>query len=194
MKIFSQFYIKVLTWAQHKYSIYYLAFLSAVESFILPYPPPDIMLAPMALKKLNKAYYFALITTIFSVIGGVIGYILGYFFLDLISPIITNLGYDAKLITLKEWFNEYGVLIVFVAGFSPVPYKIFTIGGGIMAMSFLPFVLISFISRGLRFYLVAFFVRKYGEKCDDFLRKYIDYLGYLIIILAIIFIGYKSFS
>jgi membrane protein YqaA with SNARE-associated domain len=194
MKIFSKFYYKVLTWAEHKYSVYYLALLSTIESFILPYPPPDIMLAPMALKQANKAYYFALITTIFSVIGGVIGYILGYFFLDLISPIITNLGYDAKLITLKEWFNEYGVLIVFVAGFSPIPYKIFTIGGGIMAMSFLPFVVISFISRGLRFYLVAFLVKKYGEKCDDFLRKYIDYLGYLIIILAIIFIGYKSFS
>jgi membrane protein YqaA with SNARE-associated domain len=192
MKIFSKFYYKVLTWAEHKYSVYYLALLSTIESFILPYPPPDIMLAPMALKKLNKAYYFALITTIFSVIGGVIGYILGYFFLDLISPIITNLGYDAKLITLKEWFNEYGVLIVFVAGFSPIPYKIFTIGGGIMAMSFLPFVVISFISRGLRFYLVAFLVKKYGEKCDDFLRKYIDYLGYLVIILAIIFIIYKS--
>jgi membrane protein YqaA with SNARE-associated domain len=192
MKIFSKFYYKVLTWAEHKYSVYYLALLSTIESFILPYPPPDIMLAPMALKQANKAYYFALITTIFSVIGGVIGYILGYFFLDLISPIITNLGYDAKLITLKEWFNEYGVLIVFVAGFSPIPYKIFTIGGGIMAMSFLPFVVISFISRGLRFYLVAFLVKKYGEKCDDFLRKYIDYLGYLVIILAIIFIIYKS--
>jgi membrane protein YqaA with SNARE-associated domain len=192
MKIFSKFYYKVLTWAEHKYSVYYLALLSTIESFILPYPPPDIMLAPMALKKLNKAYYFALITTIFSVIGGIIGYILGYFFLDLITPFIETLGYTHKLATLKDWFNEYGVLIVFVAGFSPIPYKIFTIGGGIMAMSFLPFVVISFISRGLRFYLVAFLVKKYGEKCDDFLRKYIDYLGYLVIILAIIFIIYKS--
>jgi membrane protein YqaA with SNARE-associated domain len=192
MKIFSKFYYKVLTWAEHKYSVYYLALLSTIESFILPYPPPDIMLAPMALKQANKAYYFAFITTIFSVIGGIIGYILGYFFLDLITPFIETLGYTHKLATLKDWFNEYGVLIVFVAGFSPIPYKIFTIGGGIMAMSFLPFVVISFISRGLRFYLVAFLVKKYGEKCDDFLRKYIDYLGYLVIILAIIFIIYKS--
>jgi membrane protein YqaA with SNARE-associated domain len=189
--MFKKLYKQVLNWAENKYSIYYLAILSFVESFVLPYPPPDILLAPMVLKNQAKAWKFALICTIFSVLGGIVGYFIGVFGLDLIMPLIERMQWVAKLEQIKIWFEEYGVLIVFVAGFSPIPYKLFTIGGGMMSMAFLPFVLISFIARGLRFFLVAFIVKKFGDKCDEFLQKYVDYLGWLVVIFAVLFIGYK---
>jgi membrane protein YqaA with SNARE-associated domain len=190
--MFKKLYNTVLTWAAHKYSIYYLGVLSMVESFILPYPPPDILLAPMTLKNPHRGLWFAFICTVFSVIGGSIGYIIGYFAIDIIMPIVVSMGWEAKLEQAKVWFEEYGILIVFIAGFSPIPYKIFTIGAGIMSMAFLPFVIISFIARGLRFFLVAFIVQKTGDKCDEFLQKYVNYLGWIVVILIILFIGYKT--
>lgn len=189
--MFKKLYTIVLTWAAHKYSVYYLGLLSMAESAILPYPPPDILLAPMVLKSPQNGWKFAFICTLFSIIGGIIGYAIGYFALDLIMPFIEKMGWVSKLDTVKLWFDEYGILIVFVAGFSPIPYKIFTIGAGIMSMAFLPFVFISFLARGLRFFLVAFIVKKFGDECDEFLQKYVDYLGWLVVILVAIFIGYK---
>jgi len=189
--MFKSIYKKVLVLANHKLAIYYLAILSFFESFILPYPPPDILLAPMVLKKPLKGYKFALICTLFSVFGGVVGYAIGVFAIDFIIPILEKLHYLDKLEIVKNWFDEYGILIVFVAGFSPMPYKVFTIGAGIMSMPLLPFVLISLFARGLRFFLVAFIVKKFGNKCDEFLQKYVDYFGYGIIILMVLFIGYK---
>lgn len=189
--MFKKLYNTVLDWAKHKYSIYYLSVLSMVESFILPYPPPDILLAPMTLKNPQKGWWFALVCTVFSVIGGAIGYAIGYFAIDIITPFIEQMNWGAKLEQIKIWFEEYGVLIVFVAGFSPIPYKLFTIGAGMLSMAFLPFVIISFIARGLRFFLVAFIVKKFGDKCDEFLQKYVDYLGWLVVVLIGLFIGYK---
>ena len=192
MRIFSILYLQILNWAKSRYAQYYLAFLSFVESFILPYPPPDVLLAPMALKQTEKAYKFALITTVFSVLGGIVGYYLGAFLLEAITPLLIKLHYTDKLDTIILLFEQYGVWIIAIAGFSPLPYKVFTIGAGVVSMAFLPFVLMSFVARGARFFLVTFLVRKFGSNCDLWLRKYIDRLGYILIVVIVIGVWYAN--
>ncbi|VVH55452.1 FIG139438: lipoprotein B [uncultured Gammaproteobacteria bacterium] len=166
--------------------------MSFIESFILPYPPPDVLLAPMVLKKPEKAYQFTLICTALSVLGGVVGYFLGALLIDVIQPLLVKLHYIDKLETVKTWFAEYGIWIVALAGFSPMPYKIFTLGAGIANMALLPFILISLLARGTRFFLVAFFVKKLGDACDIWLKKYIDRLGYILIIIIALGLWYAK--
>jgi membrane protein YqaA with SNARE-associated domain len=190
MQIFSKFYQKTLDWAQSKYAIYWLALVSFVESFILPYPPPDVLLAPMALKNPNKAYRFALICTVLSVLGGIVGYFLGALLMDTLQPLLVKLHYADKLDVIKQWFEEYGIWIIATAGFSPMPYKIFTIGAGIANMALLPFILMSFLARSARFFLVAFLIKKFGNICDVWLKKYIDRLGYFLIIIIALGVWY----
>jgi membrane protein YqaA with SNARE-associated domain len=184
--VFKKIYNTVLRLATHKLAVYYLAILSFFESFILPYPPPDVMLAPMVLKKPNKAWHFALITTIFSIIGGIVGYFLGFYGFESLIPYLEKMHYLEKVTIIKEWFTQYGLWIVFIAGFSPLPYKLFTIVAGALNMSLLPFIVISFISRGLRFFLVASVVKYFGEKADAWLKKYIDRLGWGLIFIIVI--------
>lgn len=192
MQIFSKIYHTILNWAQSRYAVYWLCLLSFVESFILPYPPPDILLAPMALKKPKSAYKFALVCTLFSVLGGVVGYFIGALLLDVITPLLIKLHYMDRLETIEVWFEQYGIWIVAIAGFSPMPYKIFTIGAGVASMALLPFILMSILARGLRFFLVAFFVKKFGDACDIWLKKYIDRLGYVLIVVVALGVWYVS--
>ncbi len=184
--LFSKIYNAVLKWTEHKNAKNYLMFLSFVESFILPYPPPDVLLAPIVLKNPNKKYQLALITAIFSILGGFCGYLIGYWFFDFLIPYINQLGYYDKLAQLQLWFDKYGIWTIFIAGFSPVPYKLFTILAGFLSMALVPFLAISFLSRWLRFVLVAIIVAKFGSACDIWLKKYIDILGYSLIILVLI--------
>lgn len=183
MQIFSRIYQKALVWASSQFAVYWLSIVSFLESSVLPYPPPDVLLAPMALKQPNKAYSFALIATIFSVLGGLAGYLLGdvllSFLLDyeLIKP--------ESIISIKDFFDRYGIWVVGIAAFSPIPYKLATISAGSMAMPLIPFVLISLVARAARYYLIAILIKKYGAQCDQWLQKYIDRLGYGLIILVI---------
>jgi membrane protein YqaA with SNARE-associated domain len=188
MPLFSKLYQKSLDWAHSEFAVYWLAGVSFLESSILPYPPPDILLAPMSLKHANKAYHFALIATIFSVLGGLAGYLLG--------EILLNFLLDYKLISqnsvilIKTAFEQYGVLAIGVAAFSPIPYKLATITAGSALMPILPFIIISLIARGARYFLVASLVKIYGVACDKWLQKYIDRLGYFLIIVIILGVWY----
>ncbi|MBF7071848.1 DedA family protein [Glaciecola sp. MH2013] len=186
MKIFEKCYDLCLTWAKHKHAEKYLAGLSCSESMFFPIPP-DVMLAPMALSQPNKAWRFAAVTTIASVIGGVLGYILGYFaFESLIQPLVIDMGYEAKLAQATQWFEDYGVWVVFLAGFSPIPYKVFTITAGFMHMALLPFIIASTIGRGLRFFLVAALMKYGGPMMEAKLKKYIEIIGWATVVLAVI--------
>lgn len=185
MKLFQPMYDMALRWAKHPSASRYLAGLSFAESVIFPVPP-DVMLAPMSLSRPDRAWHFALLTTIASIIGGVAGYLLGYFAFDSwLKPIIESAGYTHKLETAMEWFELYGVWVVFLAGFSPIPYKVFTISAGFLQMAFLPFLIASAIGRGARFYLVAALMRWGGARMEAELRKYVEVLGWAVIILAI---------
>lgn len=189
MAFFRQLYSKVIKWAQHRYAAYYLAGVSFIESSIFPIPP-DVMLIPMVLSKPVKAWSYAGITTIASVIGGLFGYLLGYFAFDLIGePLIHTYGYEEIYQKAVNWFDNYGFFAIVIAGFTPIPYKLFTIAAGATQFDLIIFTLGSIIGRGLRFYLVAASVRTFGKKIEPMIVKYIDWMGWLTILLicALIF-------
>lgn len=185
MKLFQPCYDLALRWAKHPWASRYLAGLSFAESVIFPVPP-DVMLAPMSLSRPDKAWHFAMLTTLASILGGIAGYFLGYLaFENWLQPFIESAGYTHKLETAMGWFEQYGVWVVFIAGFSPIPYKIFTISAGFLQMAFLPFLIASAVGRGARFYLVAGLMRWGGARMEQELRKYVEVIGWAVIMLAI---------
>jgi len=194
VKIFTQLYDACLRWAKHKYATAYLSILTFAESVFFPIPP-DVMLAPMVLSRPDKAWYLATITSISSVIGGIVGYLLGAYLYDpVVLPFIEMMNYQAKFETIVGYFNEYGIWIVFMAGFTPIPYKLFTVSAGMLAMAFWPFVIASTIGRGMRFFLVAGILYFGGEKMEHKLRQYVDFLGWLVVLLIMTFVGYKQLT
>ena len=177
---FTRLYERVLLWSKHPKAPWYLAGLSFSESSFFPIPP-DVMLAPMVLAKPNYAWRFALITTIASVCGGMFGYLIGSFSFDIIEPWILKMGYAERFQNAQLWFEQWGVWVVFIAGFSPIPYKVFTIAAGVAAMAFIPFVLASMVGRGARFFLVAGLIYFGGEKMEKFFHRYIDRIGWALL-------------
>jgi len=186
MKLFSYLYDRTLVYSKHPKAPVYLSILSFIESSFFPFPPPDAMLAPMCLANRKKAWRYALLTTIMSVLGGLFGYLIGYFAFEMIEPILKSVGYWDKYETIKGWFLEWGIGVVFIAGFSPIPYKLITIASGALGMALIPFILASLVGRASRFYLVAGLIYLGGEKMEANLRKHIDTLGWLMVILIVI--------
>jgi membrane protein YqaA with SNARE-associated domain len=186
MNILQKLYNKTLHLAGHAKASYYLFVLSVAESSFFPIPP-DVMLAPMCLSKPSKVWRFAFIATIGSVLGGVLGYLIGKFSFEYIEPFIERFGYMMAYQNAVNWFYDWGFWAILIAGFSPIPYKVFTIAAGVLNMAFLPFVIGSIIGRGSRFYLVAFLVKLLGDRIDFVLKKYIDRIGWVLVIL--IFLG-----
>ena len=181
MKLFSPLYRRVLRWAAHPHAPRYLGALSFAESSFFPVPP-DVMLAPMTLSTPNRAWYFATLTTLASVLGGVFGYFIGYFlFEELGQPLIELYNAQDKFAQTKHWFDSYGVWVVFVAGFSPIPYKLFTVASGVLSMALLPFIIASAFGRGARFFLVAGLIYWGGEKFADFLHRRVDLIGWITV-------------
>jgi len=186
VKIFSPLYDKVMLCSKHKNAPFYLYLTAFVESIFWPIPV-DIMLAPMALAKRALAWRYALGATLFSVLGGAVGYYIGHALYEpLVMPFIELMHYQGKMETAQAWFTEWGIMVIFIASFTPIPFKVFTITAGIMGMAFLPFLLTALIGRGLRFFLVAGIMVVGGEKMEDKLSKYIDVLGWVTILLAVI--------
>lgn len=184
--MFKRLYNRVLLWAEHPKANRFLMALSFAESSFFPIPP-DVMLAPMCLAKPSKGYYYALLTTIASVLGGVFGYLIGMFSFELVAPLIEWLKYDEKFDLVKLWFADWGFWAILIAGFSPIPYKLFTIAAGMLGMAFIPFVIASIIGRGARFFLLAGLVSLGGEKLRNKLNDYIEIIGWCSI--AILLVG-----
>lgn len=185
MRLFETLYDKTLQWAKHPNGSYYLSGMSLAESSFFPIPV-DVMLAPMCLAQRQRAWFFAMLATIFSVIGGVLGYFIGVFAFDLIEPVLHDVGYWDKYLLAKNWFDQWGVWVVFLAGFTPIPYKVFTIAAGVASMALVPFILMSLLGRGARFFLVAGLIRWGGERMEKILREYIERIGWSVLILAIL--------
>lgn len=184
MKVFTVLYDKVLIWSRHPKAPVYLSGMSFIESIFWPIPV-DVMLAPMALSQPSRAWRFAGLATLFSVLGAVLGYFLGVFFFDsLVEPMIQAANYQHKFDIAVNWFQTQGVWVIFIAGFTPIPYKVFTISAGVLGMAFLPFIFASLIGRGMRFYLVAALMKWGGENMERQLRRVIDLLGWVTIGLA----------
>jgi len=185
MQIFSFLYKKVLGWAYHPFAVGYLAVLSFAESSFFPVPP-DVMLMPMCLAQPKKAWRYATIATFFSILGGCFGYLLGLFFSQFITPYIQQLGYGEAYQQVHVWFTNWGWWVILLAGFSPIPYKLFTFGAGAIHMPLLPFILASIIGRGMRFYLVAGLLYWKGRSLQNVLERYVDIIGWITVILFLI--------
>jgi membrane protein YqaA with SNARE-associated domain len=189
MKLFSKLYNQTLEWAGHRLAERYLAALSFMESSFFPIPP-DVMLVPMTVQRPDLSLRFATITTLFSVIGGLFGYLIGYYAFEALTPLLHDWGYWERYQQVVVWFKNWGFWVVFIAGFSPLPYKLFTIAAGALSLALLPFLLASFIGRGARFYLVAQLTARFGPKVEPTIRKYIEWIGWATVGLLAIAVWY----
>jgi len=184
MSLLASLYDKVLVWAAHRHACWFLAALSFSEASFFPVPP-DIMLAPMSLARRERAWFYAGLTTLASACGGIAGYFIGLLAFDFVAPLIDSAGYWPAYLEVKQWFERWGFWAVFAAGFTPIPYKVFTITAGAVSMAFIPFVMASIIGRGARFFLVTALIYFGGERMDRFLRRYIDRVGWLLLFILI---------
>ncbi|MCX7814096.1 MAG: DedA family protein [Tepidimonas ignava] len=180
MHLFAPLYERALQWARHRHAPRYLAVLSFAESSFFPVPP-DVMLAPMALAQPERAWRLAWLTTWTSVLGGLAGYLIGWLAMASIEPWLLASRYAAPYQQAVAWFQTWGVWAVFIAGFSPIPYKVFTIAAGALAMPLLPFTLASLVGRGARFFLVAALMRWGGARMEPLLRRHIDRIGWVVV-------------
>jgi membrane protein YqaA with SNARE-associated domain len=191
MKIFSLLYRHTMQWSRHPKAPWFLGAMSFAESSFFPIPP-DVMLAPMCLANPKRAWWYAALTTATSVLGGLFGYLIGFYAFSWIEPFLRDSHYWDSYQTAVAWFGTWGFWAVFVAGFSPIPYKVFTIAAGAMSMALLPFVLASTIGRGLRFFLVAGLMAWGGEKMEAALHKYVDRLGWITVgLVGIAILAYQ---
>jgi len=191
--MFKTLYKKCLKLAAHKSANFYLGFVSFVESSFFPIPP-DVMIIPMVIAKKKDYVKIFLIASIFSVLGGIFGYLIGYLFFDLAIFVIDFYGYENKVENLKLSMSEgSGFLawlsILFLAGFTPLPYKAFTISSGLIAFNLPVFIIVSLISRSLRFFIVAYLSYKFGDLFTEYMDKYgSKWFTIIGIIIVIIFI------
>ena len=195
--MFKKFYDKSIELASNKRSNLYLGIVSFVESSFFPIPP-DIMVVPMVLAKKSSYLKIFLIATIFSVFGGIFGYLIGYLFIDLAMYVIEFYNYENKVLKLKMDLSQGSGMVIwlgtlFLAGFTPLPYKVFTITSGLIGFDIMAFIIISLISRGLRFFLVSFLTYKFGEKFVSFIEQkgavWSSAIGIIIIfVIALIYL------
>jgi membrane protein YqaA with SNARE-associated domain len=185
MKLFAPLYDRVLKWSRHRYAERYLAALSFSESSFFPIPV-DVMLAPMCLGQREKAWRYASIATVFSVLGGVAGYVIGVVGFELIEPWLRESHYWSAYEASTDWFDRYGVWVIFAAGFSPFPYKVFTIAAGVAALNLPLFIIASVIGRGARFFLVAGLIVWGGDRLEDTLQKHVERIGWTVVAVIVL--------
>ena len=200
--MFKTLYKKCLDLAAHKSSNFFLGVVSFIESSFFPIPP-DVMIIPMVLAKKKSYLKIFLIASIFSVLGGIFGYMLGAIFLDTAMNIIEFYGYEKKVISIKNNLSQgEGFLawlsILFLAGFTPLPYKAFTIASGLIGFNILVFMIVSLISRSLRFFLISYLSYKFGDLFSEFMEKHgskwFTILGLLIILIFFIILIILKFN
>ena len=192
--MFKTLYLKCLDLASHKNSNFFLAIVSFAESSFFPIPP-DVMIIPMVIAKKIKYIKIFIIASIFSVLGGIFGYMLGAIFFDMAMGVIEFYGYENKVYALKNSLTlEEGFLawlgILFLAGFTPLPYKVFTIASGLIGFNLLGFILVSLISRSLRFFIIAYLSYRFGHLFTQFMSKYgskwFTIVGILLVLIFVI--------
>jgi len=199
--MFKKLYEKTLNLAAHKSSKFFLAIVSFIESSFFPIPP-DVMIIPMAIAKKNSYLKIFVIATIFSVLGGLFGYFIGSLFTDKALLIMKLYGYEEQLLNIqkqlssKTGFFPLWLGTLFLAGFTPLPFKIFTIASGIINFNIYVFFLICLVARGLRFFLVSYLSAKFGSTAALFFEKkgikWFSVIGIIIVlIVGIIYFIFK---
>ena len=185
-------YNKTMELAGHPQAIYFLAIVSFIEASFFPIPP-DVMLIQMVLMHPSRAWLYALVATICSVLGGIFGYLIGAFsYEQFAQPILYTLGKEAQMASFSQKYNEVGLWAVITAGVSPIPFKVITIMSGATNLNFMVFVGASLVSRGIRFFIVAGLLNFYGHEIKIFIERYLNWVFMLFVILLIFgFIGIK---
>jgi len=200
--MFKTLYKKCLNLAAHKSSNFFLGVVSFVESSFFPIPP-DVMIIPMVIAKKKNYLKIFLIASIFSALGGIFGYMLGAIFLDTAMNIIEFYGYEKKVVSIKNNLSQgegffAWLSILFLAGFTPLPYKAFTIASGLISFNILVFIIVSLISRSLRFFLISYLSYKFGDLFSEFMEKHgskwFTILGLLIILIFFIILIILKFN
>jgi len=191
--MFIELYQKSLNLAAHKRSKLFLAIVSFLESSFFPIPP-DVMIVPMVIAKKKDYLKIFIIATLFSTLGGVLGYFIGSYFLDIGINVIGFYGYEEKVLTLKDSLSKGTGLYVwlatlFLAGFTPLPFKVFTITSGMLAFNFIIFLFICLVSRGLRFFIVSYLSFKFGDIFNEFMKKKVAIWSTILGILFVIIFG-----
>jgi membrane protein YqaA with SNARE-associated domain len=175
----------VLSWAETPYAVPALFVLAFAESSFFPIPP-DVLLIALAISVPTRALYYALVCSVGSVLGGMLGYLIGYQFMELIGIHIVELyGFTSQWEYVKVLYDQWAALAVFVAGFSPVPYKVFTIAGGACKINFPVFVLASAVSRSARFFIVAVLIYYFGAPIRSFIDRYFNLLAIVFTVLLV---------
>jgi membrane protein YqaA with SNARE-associated domain len=186
--VLKRLYQWVLHWADTPYGSWALALIAFCESSFFPVPPDPLLIA-LGVSAPKRALHFALICSLSSVLGGILGYYIGLYFMEIIGlPILNFYGYQAldKYHYVQQLYQQYDAWAVGIAGFTPIPYKVFTIAAGAFKINFGVFVLASLVSRSARFYLVAGLLYMFGEPIRAFIDKYFDFLSVLFIILLVL--------
>lgn len=182
MQLFRPWYERALGWARHPKAPWLLTGLSFIEAIFFPVPP-EVMLAPMSLAQPRRALWFATLSLAGSMVGMFVGYALGYFALDLAMPLVERLGYADEFDSIKAQAADNGFWLLLIAGFTPIPFKIFTIASGAVGMPLLPFFFGALVGRGKRVYLVAGAIRLGGERAEKALHRYIEPIGWTALAL-----------
>jgi len=184
-------YARTLRWAAHPNAAWFLFFLSLAEAVFFPVAP-EVMLAPMALANRDRALGYAAISLAGSIIGMTIGYALGYYAIDALMPLLQRLGYAAHFAEIKQQAAAHGFWLLLIAGFTPVPFKIFTLASGAVAMPLLPFYAGAIIGRGKRVFLVAGSIKLGGARAEAALRRWIEPVGWIALLLFLALIGWLA--
>ncbi len=184
-RLFSRLFDRVLVWSRHPRATWYLGALSFAESSFFPVPP-DVLLAPMVLARPQQAWRLAAVTTVTSVVGGLAGFAIGMLAMSAVTPLLVQFGYMDEFQRAQQWFVEWGFWAILAAGFSPIPYKVFTIAAGAMSMSLFPFTAASLVGRGARFFMVAALVAWGGSRFEQNLRRHIDTIGWVVVVIIVI--------
>lgn len=179
-------YDSTMQLADHPKALWFLALISFAESSFFPIPP-DVLLIPMVLAAPTRAWRIALVCSVASVLGGLFGYMIGYYLFETVGqPLVAFYGMEEKFAHFNALYKEWGAWIISIAGFSPIPYKIFTIASGLTGLSLPTFIIASVLSRSARFFLVAALLRRYGTPIRDFIERR---LGLLTFLFCVIFVG-----
>lgn len=193
MKLIRKLYDWVISLAGHRHAVWFLALIAFIESSVFPIPP-DALLIPMILANRDKAWLYAGVCTVASVLGGAAGYAIGYFLYDTVGhPLLEFYGYSEKFETFSGKYNDYGIWIVLGAGLTPFPYKVITIASGVTQLNFPLFMLSSVVARGLRFYLVGALLWRFGPPIREFIEKYLGWVtlaGFILLIGGFVSIKY----
>ena len=183
--MFRALYDWTLRLAHHRHAVRSMAAVSFAESSFFPIPP-DVVLVPVVLANRDRAYWIATVCTVASVLGGILGYLIGMFLWDSIGVWIAQLYHlETKMEDLRLLYAEWGALVILVKGLTPIPFKLVTIASGVFAFDFPLFVLLALITRGFRFFLIAFLLKRFGEPVQEFIERRLNLIGWAVLVALV---------